>query len=134
MKQLAKISSASLSFYNGTILSFYIHVDYEEGCSQGVGGITLDTYCKASKSRVGTAYGCEVIRRLLLELGVDDFSEMKGKHIWVHGEGSGGFDFKPTGIQAMATDNKKSKPVIWSEILKEFPIEDDNDESTETDR
>jgi len=30
----------------------------------------------------------------LLVLEVDDFSEMKGKHVWVHGEGEV-FGFEP---------------------------------------
>ena len=34
---------------------------------QGIGGIALDEYCKEKKERIGTAYGCEMIRRLLLE-------------------------------------------------------------------
>jgi len=115
MKKLAKISKAKLEIQERGILNFWIFVDYEEGCSQGVGGLALDEYDKEKKKRVGTAYGCELIRRLLIELQVDDFSEMKGKHIWVIGGGEG-FRFKPTGIQALYTDNKESKPVIFSEI------------------
>ena len=41
-KQLAKISMAKLSTERN-ILSFWIFVDYEEGFSQGVGGIALDS-------------------------------------------------------------------------------------------
>ena len=71
------------------ILSFWIFVDYEEGFSQGVGGIALDSPKKEKQpdgtekfvKRQGTAYGCEVIRRLLLALGVNDLSEMKDRHI-----------------------------------------------------
>lgn len=119
-KQLAKISSARLEIQERGILGFWIHVDYEEGGSQGVGGIALDTFDKEKDCRVGTAYGCEVIRQALLELCVNDFSEMAGKHIWVIGEGQG-LGFKPTGIQSLRGDNKKSKPVIFSEILEMFP-------------
>lgn len=101
------------------ILNFWIHVDYEEGCSQGIGGICLDTYDAKKKERVGTAYGCEVIRRLLLALDVNDFSEMKNKVVWVIGKGEG-LGFTPSGIRALSVDNKKAKPVIFEEILKEF--------------
>lgn len=118
-KQLAKIKRASLETKERGALSFWIHVDYEEGFSQGVGGYALDTYNGTKKSREGTAYGCEVIRRLLIELQVNDFSEMKGQQIWVLGEG-GCLSFKPLGIQALKTNNSKSKPVIFEEIFLEM--------------
>ena len=118
-KKLAKISKASLEIQERGILNFWIHVDYEEGCSQGVGGIALDTYNSEDDTRVGTAYGCEMIRLLLIELMVDDFSEMKGKHVWVIGNGDG-FSFKPTGISALKSDNSNSKPVIFAEVAEKF--------------
>lgn len=120
-KKLAKITKASLEIQERGILNFWIHVDYEEGCSQGVGGICLDGWDENLQRRVGTAYGCEVIRRLLLELQVNDFSEMKGKHIWVLGEGSG-LLFTPKGVQSLQTNNNKSKAVVFDEIAAEFGI------------
>lgn len=118
MKQLAKISKASLEIQERGILNFWIHVDYEEGCSQGVGGIALDQWDEEKQTRAGTAYGCEVIRRLLLALNVNDFSEMKGKMVWVVGEGEG-LSFRPTGIQPLNVDNNKGNAVIFSDILAE---------------
>jgi len=118
-KQLAKISKASLEIKERGILNFWIHVDYEEGMSQGIGGIALDTYDKTSKSRVGTAYGCEVIRQLLLALNVNDFSEMKGKMIWVVGQDEG-LAFSPTGIQALSVDNSAQPTVIFKDIAREM--------------
>lgn len=117
-KQLAKVTSASLEIKERGILNFWIHVEYEDGGGQGIGGICLDEYCKKSEKRIGTAYGCEVIRRLLLCLDVNDFSEMKGKIIWVLGEGEG-FRFKPEGIQSLSVNNKNDA-VIFDEILQEF--------------
>jgi len=119
MKQLAKISKATLEIKERGILNFWIYVDYEDGGAQGIGGIALDTWDKERKVRIGTAYGCEMIRCLLLSLKVNDFSEMKGKIIWVIGEGEG-FDFKPTGIQMLKVDDNKSEPIIFSNILNEF--------------
>lgn len=121
-KVLAKITKATLEIKERGILNFWIHVDYKEGCCQGIGGIALDEYDKEKDSRVGTAYGCEMIRRLFIELNVDDFSEMKDKHIWVHGSGSG-FSFKPLGIQSLSIDKKDSKPVIFSEVADLFAID-----------
>lgn len=122
-KQLAKITKASLEIQDRGILNFWIHVSYEEGGSQGVGGICLDTYSKIKESRVGTAFGCEIIRQLLLCLNVNDFSEMEGKIIWVIGEGSG-LGFSPKGIERLRVEgkNKECERVVFDEILKEFNL------------
>lgn len=120
-KKLAKISKAHLEIKERGILNFWIHVDYEDGLGQGIGGIVLDAWCKDQEKRIGTAYGCEIIRRLLLELNVNDFSEMSGKHIWVLGEGEG-FNFKPTGVQSLKVDKKDTNPVIFLEIAALFGV------------
>mgnify|MGYP003419693171 FL=1 len=118
--KLAKVSKASLEIQDRGILNFWIHVDYEEGCSQGVGGIVLDGYDKELKGRVGTAGGCEVIRQLLLLFQVNDFSEMKGKYIWVVGEGEG-LSFNPKGLKALRVDKPgEVKEVIFKDIFDKF--------------
>ena len=125
-KQLARIEKATLSIERG-ILSFWIFVNYEEGPSQGIGGIALDDTKHEKQTdgsmkfikRQGTAYGCEVIRRLLLALGVNDFSEMKGRNIWVLGK-PGRFGFTPVGIQKLRNDSGNQDPVIFDDILKEL--------------
>lgn len=119
-KRLAKISKAKLEIQERGILNFWIYVDYEDCGSQGIGGIALDTYNKDKKKRVGTAYGCEVIRRLLIALGVDDFADMKGKNIWVIGEGEG-LSFRPKGIQRLKTDGG-GDAVMFDEIAAEFGL------------
>ena len=60
-----------------------------------------------------------MIRRMLLELQVNDFSEMKGKYIWIYGEGEG-LSFKPKVFSALQYDNSKSKPVMFDYIHNEF--------------
>lgn len=118
--RLAKVSRASLEIQERGILNFWIYVDYEEGCSQGVGGIVLDDYNKDLKERVGTAAGCELIRQLLLLFKVNDFSEMKGKYIWVVGEGDG-FSFNPKGLKALNVDKPgEVKEVIFKDIFDKF--------------
>ena len=119
-KKLAKITKAHLEIQERGILNFWIFVDYEEdGLSQGVGGIALDTWDEVKRKRVGSAFGAEVIRQLLLCIGVNDFSEMKGKYIWVLGEGYG-MQFTPKGIQSLSTEKSKGMRVIWEDIMKEF--------------
>ena len=123
-KKLAKIKKANLEILDRGILNFWIHVEYEEcGFSQGVGGIALDSWCETKKKRVGTAYGCELIRRILLALAVDDFSKMAGKYIWVLGNGDG-LSFTPKGIQRLRVDGGESgsDAVIFDEIAAEFGL------------
>lgn len=117
-KQLAKVTKATLEIKERGILQFYVFVDYEEGCSQGVGGICLDSYDDKKKKRVGTAYGCEMIRQCLEVFNVNDFSEMKGKYIWVLGNGEG-FGFKPAGFQSLNVD-KNQKTFLFDEVYQEF--------------
>jgi hypothetical protein len=119
-KKLAKIRTAGLGIKERGIFNFWIHVDYEGGCSQGIGGIALDTYDKEKKGRVGTAYGCEMIRRILIALNVDDFADMKGKQVWVYGEG-GGLSFKPCGIGSLKTEHDKP-PVMFADVAQEFGL------------
>jgi hypothetical protein len=120
MKKLAKIRSASLEIKERGVLNFWIHVDYEDGFSQGVGGIALDSWDTEKQCRVGTAYGCEMIRQLLLVTNTNDFAEMEGKIIWVIGEGEG-LSFRPTGIQALRVDcGKKNVKVVFDDVLAEF--------------
>lgn len=121
IKKLAKIREASLNMQDRGIFTFWIHVDYEDGCSQGVGGIALDDWDESERARKGTAFGCEVIRQILLCLGVDDFSQMKGKMIWVIGEGEG-LSFTPRGIQALRVDNSNQPKVVWSEIAESMGV------------
>lgn len=121
-KELARITDARLEIQDRGILSFWIYVDYENGSSQGVGGLVLDEWSKVYESRVGTAYGCEMIRQLLLCMNVNDFSKMKGKDIFVLGEGEG-LSFKPLGVQALKADGGKS--VVFRDIASMFfPVKD----------
>lgn len=53
--KLAKVTSATLEIKERGILNFWVMVDYEDGLSQGVGGLTLDDYDKELKRRVGSA-------------------------------------------------------------------------------
>ena len=116
-KELATIKSASLEMQERGILTFWIIVDYENGCSQGVGGIALDTWYEVKGTRKGTAYGCELIRQLLLCMNVNDFSEMAGKNIFVLGEGQD-LSFTPKGIQALRSDG--GKKVVFNEIFSDM--------------
>lgn len=104
-KKLARVSKAFLERKERNILNFWVMVDYEEGCSQGVGGIALDEWDAEKQKRIGTAYGCEMINKVLTVFDVNDFSEMKGKLIYVLGTGEG-LSFRPCGFERLHLDSK----------------------------
>ena len=118
--KLAKVESATLEIKERGILNFWVFVAYEEGCSQGVGGLALDTWNERLKRRVGTAYGCEVIRQLLLFFGVNNLNEAKGQLVYVLGEGEG-LSFKPHGFKHLSVEkNGRPEYIDFREVLKEF--------------
>ncbi len=115
IRKLAKINSANLEIKERGILNFCIQVQYEDNYLQGIGCIALDEFSGKEERRVGAAYGCEMIRLLLLELDVNDFSEVKEQVIWVVGEGEG-LRFKPLGIQSLSVNGGK-EPLIFDSVL-----------------
>ena len=115
-EKLAKITKAGLVMERG-IMSFAIWVDYEDGSSQCVGGYALDAYSKIKQTRVGTEYGCEIIRRLLTELGVNDFHEMVDKKVWVIIDS----DRDVIGIRSLFVDSgNRSNGVMFKQIGDEY--------------
>ncbi len=118
--KLAKVESASLEIKDRGILNFWVHVNYEDGLCQGVGGLSLDTWNEDLKRRVGTAYGCEMIRQLLLFFGVNNLNEAKGQIVYVVGDGEG-LSFKPTGFKHLRV-LKGDRPayICFNEIYQQF--------------
>jgi hypothetical protein len=119
-KKLAKVKSATLEIKERGILNFWVFVDYEDGFSQGVGGICLDDYDKERKTRVGTAYGCEMIRQLLLFFNVNNLEECKGQMVYVTGEGKG-LAFNPNGFEHLRVNDKfQIRKINFNEIRDIF--------------
>ena len=46
---------------------------------------------------------------------------MKGKMIWVYGEGEF-LSFKPTGLSLLSVDDPKTQPLMFSDVEAEFGI------------
>lgn len=119
-KQLAKINSATLEIKERGILNFWVFIDYEGGGSQGVGNLALDTWDENLQQRVGTAYGCEMIRQLLLFFGVNNLEECKGQVVYVLGEGQG-LSFKPKGFEHLRVErNKRPEKIVFDDIYEMF--------------
>ena len=120
MLKLAKVESASFEIKERGILNFWVNVAYEDGCNQGVGGLALDTWNKDLERRVGTAYGCEMIRQLLLFFGVNNLNEAKSQVVYVVGEGED-FSFKPTGFKHLRVlKGNRPEYICFKEIYEQF--------------
>ena len=122
-QKLAKVTKGTLEIKERGILNFYVFVDYEDFGSQGVGGIALDQWDEAKQRRVGTAYGCEMIRQLLLFFNVNNLEEVKNQVVYVLGEGEG-LSFKPKGFRHLkCLRNGRPEEVLFDKIYGEFSDE-----------
>lgn len=86
----ATIESTHLGVEDHGIMTCYLHLKYH-GSGQGFGGYALDRQNgeRDTKSRrIGTAYGCEFIKRILETVGVDRWEKLPGKHIRVRADHS----------------------------------------------
>ena len=123
--EVAKVVSAGLKIKERGMLTFQIQVVYKNGgTSQCTGGIVLDAPKGAGSSefrRVGTAFGCEMIIRLLRLFDVDNLHEAKGQVIEVLGTGSvEGFNFQPKGLRRIFCDKKDSHEIIYKQLADEM--------------
>lgn len=117
-KKLAKITRCDFSFRDtNKILILNIDVDYDEFGSQNICGLVLDNYNEDKRERVETAFGCELIRRIIDTFNCDNLKDIIGKVIYVLGEVDG-LRFKPKGFKRPSFDN--GKKIIYDDILKEF--------------
>ena len=76
-KKLCNVTKVCTSYQDRRILILDVFVDLESGGGLSVFNMCLDTYDQDKKKRVGTAYGCEMIRQTLDFFGVDDLSQIK---------------------------------------------------------
>lgn len=122
-KQLCNVTKVCTSYQDRRILILDVFVDLESGGGLSVFNICLDTYDQDKKQRVGTAYGCEMIRQTLDFFGVDDLSQIKNykcylltekESVWCAGD--------VLGLEQLPFDQFKHQrqQIIKSEVLKEF--------------
>lgn len=83
IKHLCKVTEASLSYQDRKIMVLNIFVNLEDGGSLAVFNNVLDSYDETRKHRIGSAYGCELIRQTLDFFGVSDLHEIKDYYCYV---------------------------------------------------
>lgn len=84
----AKITSTMFGREDHGIMTFSIFIEFG-GCVCGVGGYALDTYDRATESRIFTSKGLEAISKVLETVGVDRWEELPGKYIRIKDNGWG---------------------------------------------
>uniref|UniRef100_A0A6M3LCX9 Uncharacterized protein n=1 Tax=viral metagenome TaxID=1070528 RepID=A0A6M3LCX9_9ZZZZ len=76
----ARIGSTVLGSEDHGIMSFYLNLDYGGG-GQGAGGYALDEYDKSLDRRIGRGHGIEIIKRILVTVGVSKWEDLPGKYV-----------------------------------------------------
>ena len=114
--QNAQIDYAKLGFQDHGIFTVSLGLDLG-GSHIGFGGYALDEY-KPGVETEGrrmdkTGVGTEFIKKVLDTVGVEDWSELKGKY--VHIEREDGWNGKVTGIRNILDENKWFRPEQWFE-------------------
>ena len=122
-KELAKIDRVSFDYLERKCLSLNIFVTYENGMGQNICGKVLDGYCDSRKERVGSAYGCEMIRSFLETLSINELQDAVGKVVYVIGSGTG-LSFKPEGIRTLSLYGKP-KEMVYEDIFNYMGVEHD---------
>ena len=85
----AKITGYSLGKESHGILTMLVHLEGQGwGCS--FGGYGFDSWNEEKQRRIGHAFGCEFISRVLETVGVDDVNKLKGASVRAETEGWGG--------------------------------------------
>ena len=76
-KQIGKIKSVQIGVEDHGIM--VMNIDFDFGGSGQVYQVVLDTYDKEKDSRIGTVFGCELLRRICNLFTVDDINDMVGQ-------------------------------------------------------
>lgn len=119
VREIAKVKTAHLGWEDHGIFTCWLDMDFG-GAGQGIGLHSLDVPKddgSGRKRRVGTAYGMEYICRLMRACGVDEWSKLPGRHIYVLRDGEG-WNSKVVGIEPLPMES--GEPFLFEELRAEF--------------
>ena len=85
----AEIEGTMLGTEDHGIFTCFVQVT-GDGWGCGFGGYALDEYKPEKGERIGTAYGMEFIKRILITLEVSSWEKLKGTPVRVETTGIGG--------------------------------------------
>ena len=111
----AKITETKLGcLHDRGIMTFWIMLEFGSG-EQGLGGYTLDSYCKTAQKRLQTALTGEVVHGILSALELDSWEDLKGKYVRIAVDNPG-FGQKILGIGHIVKD----KFFMVEEVMKKY--------------
>jgi len=115
------IESTSLGYEDHGIFTAYLHVSYG-GVKQKIGGMIMDKPVERySSERLGTAYGHDLIIRILDTVGVGGWEKLPGKNLYALKDERG--HYYVAGIASWPSADKR---LIFKEHAKKFYPEDDD--------
>lgn len=80
----AQINTSRLGFISNGIFSFCLTLTIQGGGAVNIGGYVMDSYDKEKEKRIGTAYGMDLVMRILEVVGVKTWEELEGKYIRIN--------------------------------------------------
>jgi hypothetical protein len=110
-REIAKVESAHLGYEDHGIFTLMLGVTFGSG-GQGIGGYALDN--PGEDGRRGTAYGMEFIIRTMRACGVEEWSKVVGRTIYVLRDGEDKYNAKVVGIEPLPTE--KGERFMFDEI------------------
>lgn len=122
-KRRGFVENARFNFGRNTFLEINITVSYDKGGGQTFVAPFLDTYDESRENigldrRIGSAYGCEFIRRLLRYFKINSLKDLEGNRVKVIREE--GFSGRIDGFKVPYRDES----FTISKINKEWGIDD----------
>ena len=124
--QLCNVKSVTTNYQDRKILILDVNVELVDGGGLSVFNVVLDTYDIEKQKRVGTAYGCEMIKACLDFFGVNNLSEVKNYKCYLLTEK----DFirnagDVLGLKQLPFYEYEGnlQEIIKADVLKEFTIE-----------
>ena len=123
--QLCNVKSVTTNYQDRKILILDVNVELVDGGGLSVFNVVLDTYDKDKQKRVGTAYGCEMIKACLDFFGVNNLSEVKNYKCYLiterlYSECRRCTRFETTTFLRV---RETLQEIIKADVLKEFTIE-----------
>ncbi len=103
-KTLGRITDFDIMVEDHGIMTFSLGVDLEGGNGWGLGGYALDGYDEKLGRRVGSAFGCDVILRLMQIFKLKNLNDIKGKMCYVLSDNGNTAGSTAGGLQAIALD------------------------------
>lgn len=102
--RIAAIKSTTLGYNDHGMLDLWLNCTWDSSVI-GIGGYCLDSPNAEKNGRIGTAYGLDLIIRVLETVGVESWEKLTGRQVVVlFPEGNAGWGGRAVGIAGLQND------------------------------